>query len=104
MKTGRQLKEEGIARVAANNRYFQEVAESVIIELARKREPFTAEEVRERLEKIGWPVPHPNSMGAAFSTAVKHGYIEATGFSRSANRASAHSRRLVIWQGVQDAA
>jgi hypothetical protein len=67
-----------------------------IRQLAKTRESFTAEDVR---EIAGDPTDHPNAIGARFAAASKSGLIRPVGI-RKARRDDAHARVFREWRGV----
>jgi len=89
---GRELKEQGVDRVASRSIDFQDRAALAIGRLAMRGKMFTAEDVR---ELVGDP-PHPNAMGAALRIASREGAIIACGW-KEASRGSAHGRVLRLW-------
>ena len=95
--TGKQLRDEGCAKVDANAcEDWKSICDNVIHWMARNGAEFTAEDVRHWIPDP----PHPNAMGARFLSAVKSGVIETLGYCK-AKRPSAHARVLAIYRGCK---
>lgn len=98
--SGEHLRDEGTARVDANEDDAWKAAVDVAIERlahecrAGTRETFTAEDVR---DLAGDPPNHANAMGARFLRAVKAGTIVGVGWTRS-SRPAAHACRLQLYK------
>ncbi len=93
---GTDLREDGVGRVdAAEPEDWKARADRAILELAATREPFSADDVRDR---AGDPV-HPNAMGARLLAAAKRGSIERVGLIRS-TRPSCHAHLNPAWKGI----
>jgi adenosine/AMP kinase len=75
-------------------------AVATIIGLAHAHDTFTADDLCREMRKA----PHPNMVGAAFSTARGQGLIEAAGYTTS-NTPSRHHGVIRTWrrkiQGVR---
>lgn len=94
--TGKQLRDEGIAKVDANTDVcWKEQADEIIGWLAKSKMEFTAEDVRELIPNP----PSPNSMGARFISAIKSGIIKNIKYVK-AKRPSAHARVIAVYQGT----
>ena len=75
-------------------------AEYVIQQLAAAGNPFTADDV---IERVGLPTRYQgmnanNAVGAVMSAAARRKQIVRVGFT-TANRSSSHARVLGVWQG-----
>lgn len=70
--------------------------DGAIADLAATGEPFTAEDVRER---VGVMTGRESAMGGAFRAAAREGLILAAGW-RTASRPEAHQRALRVWRGA----
>lgn len=78
-------KEEGQAAVQKNDPSFKELVREVIVYAAAELDEFTNDDIRRLAEELGVPSPaHPNSWGAAISSAAKAGIIKRVGFRASA--------------------
>ncbi|UDL14884.1 hypothetical protein PP357_gp37 [Arthrobacter phage Sarge] len=64
-----------------------------IIDLAHAHPTFTADDLAREMRKA----PHPNMVGAAFSTARGQGLIEAAGYTTS-NTPSRHHGVVRVWR------
>lgn len=95
MKSGKTLRDEGIALVALNtDSSWAEEAFNVVETLANSRLFFTSDDVWDGVSSK----PHNNSaMGAVFKRAQKAGVIKPTGGFHESRRAKAHSRMLRVW-------
>ena len=93
--TGRELRDTGVAQVAAASPNFLAKATEAIKALARQDEPFTAEDVA---ALTGRP-DRPNAMGAALISAHKAGIIVKVGYVQ-ATRRSRHASALAVWRGA----
>lgn len=94
-KTGEELRDEGTERVSNNSpEEWVLLCDTIIRQLARSGEEFTAEEVR---MWCGEP-PHHNLIGARFLVAIKAKIIVRTSY-RNATRPEAHSRILRVYRG-----
>lgn len=94
---GRKRRDEGAARVAANEQAHSEwtaEAWNALLGLAKSGVEFNGDEVRER---AGDPV-RPNAMGSLFLHAVKAKLIERVG-ERQMARPGAHARRTAVYRG-----
>lgn len=93
---GHALRDQGVASVdEAEPEDWKTRADRAIAELAARKEPFSADDVRER---CGDPV-HPNAMGARLLFAAKRGMIERCGLMRS-TRPSCHAHLNPAWIGL----
>lgn len=73
------------------------MAERVLGELADAGEPFTVDDLRQR---VGHPLASSdNSMGALIAGAAKRGRIRAVGFAQS-SRPESHGRWVRQWVGA----
>lgn len=98
MKTGNQLRDEGTKLVMENNALWSIDAYWVIYELAKTGEPFTSDDVWEKMTYL----PDNNSaMGAVFRKALTDKIIEGEGHFVLSRRPSAHSRPVRVWKGVK---
>lgn len=78
---------------------WKALAERAIAELAATGQPFTAEDLRER---VGRPLgSSDNCMGAVFGTAARAGIIEPIAYTQ-AKRPEAAGRVLRVWRGCRD--
>jgi hypothetical protein len=97
MKTGNQLRDEGIQLVSNNNPDWIDEAYSVIAELARRKQPFTSDDVWKNVTSL----PKNNSaMGAVFRIAVADKIVVPTQQFILSARPSAHSRPIRVWMGI----
>jgi hypothetical protein len=95
--TGIELRDAGVSSVTEHTPgEWRSAADQAIVALANKREPFTADDVR---ELVGDPPNHPNAMGARFLDAVRAGIIRQVGRSLPV-RASRHASSVGLWIGV----
>jgi hypothetical protein len=93
--TGEDLKEKGMAKVTASTSPdWKAQTEDAIFHLSLKGIPFTAEDVRSRISEP----PHPNSLGAMFSKAVRAKTIHRISYIK-AKRPSAHARIIAVYIG-----
>lgn len=95
MKTGEELREEGIE--TALSQAASAIISVAILRESKWKDAFTAEDVREHLSKRGLWYP-PNMYGAAFNRAHRAGIIELSGYT-IAKRPEAHGRLLRVWRG-----
>jgi hypothetical protein len=72
-------------------------AVATIIGLAHANETFTADSLALEIRKP----PHPNMVGAAFSTAKAQGFIEPHGYTTS-NTPSRHHGVIRTWRRKQE--
>ena len=94
MKTGKTLRNEGIAQVLENeDSAWKEEAYAVIETLAAKGKPFTSEDV---WAGVTSEPHHPNCMGAVMNSAVHKLKLVKQGY-QSATRRNAHARVLAVW-------
>lgn len=97
MKTGKQLRDEGVQLVSDNNPEWMDEAYSVISELAQLGLPFTSDDVWKKLSTL----PKNNSaMGAVFRKAVADKIVEPTQQFILSARPSAHSRPIRVWKAA----
>ena len=79
---------------------WHEDAISTIVGIAAAQTVFTADDLRREMR----PAPHANHIGAAFTAARAHGYIEPVGYQTS-SAPSRHRGVLRTWrrrtEGVQ---
>ena len=76
---------------------WAEDAIATIIGLAQAHTVFTADDLAREMRKA----PHPNMVGAAFSTARGQGLIEAAGYTTS-NTPSRHHGVIRTWRRKQE--
>ena len=100
MKTGEQLKLEGIERVADNNKLWIEWAVAEIVRLARANPMITSDDLRKSMREKNACGCHKNAIGAAFRIASRRGHIIRVAFS-AAQTPSAHGRVVGAWQASQ---
>jgi hypothetical protein len=94
---GTELRDAGVESVTEHTPgYWRSACDRAILEFARKREPFTAEDVR---RIVGDPPNHPNAMGARFLEAVRSGVIRRVDRATPA-RPSRHASSFSLWVGV----
>lgn len=75
-------KELGVQQVLSNtSEAWKEIALGVIEDLARSRESFTSDDLREVLGEV--QPDHPNAFGAIFSSASKKKIIKRIGYTTS---------------------
>lgn len=72
---------------------WHEDAVSTIVGLLNHSDLITADDLRREMR----PAPHSNHVGAAFSAARAHGFIEPVGYSTS-NAPSRHHGVLRTWR------
>jgi hypothetical protein len=72
-----------------------ERADWTIRNLAARREPFSAEDVR----RIAGDPVHPNAMGARINAAAKRGVIVKAGVVK-ASRTERHANEMRLWVGA----
>lgn len=89
-------KENALARVSEANAVWISGTVEVIVDVARKSETFTSDDI--------WPrsgnCPEPRAMGAAFRVAQKLGLIVPTAEWRLSTRAECHRRPLRVWRAA----
>lgn len=74
---------------------WMDAAVLLIERTARLRSTFTSDDVWEAgLE----PPPEPRALGAAFTKAVRLGYIERTGTFTTTRRSSRHAAPIAVWR------
>ena len=97
---GEELKREGIKRVLENSGSWSERALLVVKRLAETKAEFTADDIREAVERDVGPPHHSNAWGAMTRTAAgkKRAWIELTNRVEKSTRAAAHSHRNPIWR------
>lgn len=94
---GVELRDAGVSSVSGHTPgEWRSAADRAIVELANKRDPFTAEDVR---AVVGDPPNHPNAMGARFLDAARAGIIRQVGRQLPA-RPSRHASSVGVWIGV----
>ena len=99
---GEALKDEGQARVLGNSPAFREQVRALIIEYARRGEPFTSTDLRAAAAVRGIAEPsHPNAWGAAFTSAAKLGIIEKTGDYEKSPVPTCHAAIVALWVGKE---
>ncbi len=76
---------------------WPEEALNTIIDLSHAQPIVTAEDLARELRKP----PHPNQVGAAFSSAKAQGFIEADGYTTS-NTPSRHHGVIRTWKRRTD--
>jgi len=86
------LKEEGIAKVSANNVYFLALMRTQAAWICKKAGSVTISQLRRYADKQGVKPTHPNAWGAVFAGRkwTKIGYTQST-------IKSAHHRVVGIW-------
>lgn len=72
---------------------WPEDAVATIIDLSHAHDTFTADDLAREIRKA----PHPNMVGAAFTTARGQGLIEAAGYTTS-NTPSRHHGVVRVWR------
>ena len=87
-----------MAQVIEHERKAWKIAAlSAIVELAKRHETFTADEVREACVELG-PPHHCNVWGALMNKAAKAGVIRRTDRLRVSTRPEAHGHLNPIWE------
>jgi hypothetical protein len=76
---------------------WKDEAFSVVIDLARTRRPFTADDVWER---VGWAPHEPRALGPIMMRALREGYIRPTGHWVACRRVSRHKTHVKEWIGI----
>lgn len=96
--SGRQLRDQGMARAAAplEDVPWRQEADRAVRSLARSGQTFSAEDVT---AVAGRPI-HPNAVGALLSSWKRRGLIEPVGFGQ-AERRERHASRMLQWRGVR---
>lgn len=99
LQVGRQLRDEGMARVLDHTPdEWKNQFEHAIEVLAAKLESFTVVDVR---LICGDPPGHPNAFGAMMGSALKRGLIKQLKDDPiHSPRPSAHGRKLIFYIGV----
>ena len=99
--TGRHLKAAGISLAdTAAAQEWRDAADKAIADLARRGQPFTADDVRD----LGVPDPRsPKAWGGRFLAAAANGIIVRVGYTPS-RRASVHAHPIALWRGQETAA
>jgi len=69
-----------------------------IYQLARRRQPFTADDVRREMKRDS--PDEPATLGGVFLLAVKLRYIELTGAYVKSTRPECHGRPMRVWRGL----
>jgi hypothetical protein len=96
MRTGDDLRDEGIHRIDANTpAEWKLEVDLAIAKCARTMTTFTAEDVRALIPEP----PHPNALGARFRIARDSGAIVKIGYQQS-QRPSRHSNYVSVWRGA----
>jgi hypothetical protein len=81
------------APMALEDMSWSEDAVATIIGLSQAQDTFTADDLAREMRKA----PHPNMVGAAFSTARVQGLIETAGYTTS-NTPSRHHGVVRVWR------
>jgi hypothetical protein len=95
--TGEQLRDEAIARVAANAPpNWIDDAINAIRHVSLKHRLLTSDDV--------WPLmiqpPEPRALGAAFQEAARRGIIRKTDRVIASRRPECHGRPIAVWEVV----
>lgn len=95
---GRRRRDEGMRAAALNtNVPWKRLAQRALSELAASGQPFTAEDLRER---VGRPLgSHDSALSSLFGNAARRNEIVACGYTQ-ATRAEARGRVLRVWRGT----
>jgi len=94
---GRKLRDAGVSSVLTNELdAWKRDASQALAMLASNGEPFSADDIRER---VGNPPHHFNAMGAVFRVASIQGLIRRVGYEQS-TRSSRHASFRSMWIGT----
>lgn len=98
LKTGKQLRDEGIAQVSDNNLTWMELCVKEAEMFARSWGLFTAEDIRFHCQcRVGLP-RHHNAWGALTNVLIKRGIIEPTGEHRPMKDEISHARSTPVYR------
>ena len=92
MKQGQLLKEQGLARVEANNADFISKMRATAYILCRANGNVTADHLRVRARNLNVEPTHPNCWGAIFRSKD----FKAIGYTQSTTP-SCHGRTIRVW-------
>lgn len=88
---------DGAQRVLERNEKWKSDVDYIIVQLAKKGVPFTANEVRAAAQNCGLPEPsHPNAWGGALMSASKRKLVKRVGYRRSEG-AARHGGVVAEW-------
>jgi len=92
------LTQEAIERAEANaNELWKQRIREVIIDLARSRRMFTADDIWAAMGGAKESTHEPRALGALILRAIKDGSIASTGQYRKSTRRACHSRPIPIY-------
>ena len=96
---GRRLRDEGM-KVAehASHPWVKEAMDRAIERWAKRREPFTSDDVRDEVEVLA---SSAGLLGARINSAARRGLIRKTGAYRQSRRASRHGGVVAEWIGTE---
>lgn len=99
---GQDLKSAGMKAAAGAVPSWAELARQAVETLAARPEPFTSEDV---IDRVGLPRPNAganrnNAVGAVMSAAARAGVIRKTGRYVETRRPSSHARIVAVWAGL----
>lgn len=77
---------------------WYEAAFKAILDLCKLGQPFSTDQLWERLQ--GLETPEPRAMGSVIRQAAKEGWIVSTGEYRKSTQAKNHRRPVLIWKPV----
>lgn len=97
MELGESLRDRGIEQVSENNSAWMDTAELVLMDVAREKSRFTADDLRDALSLHNQP-PNPNAIGALFKRAANKRLIRKTGNYLQARNASRHAAIVAEWE------
>lgn len=100
MKTGRQLRDEGIQQVEENaNAEWTSLVLQVIRDLASQAATLTSDDVWEELQRYPQVQTHqPSAMGAMFRRAFSAEIIATTDAFVISKRPTSHCRPIRVWE------
>lgn len=98
MTTGEELRDEGMARVLANEGpgQWRAAVDRIITSLIRHGEPFTSDDIHARLDELGLVAHHPNALPSIIGGVAKAGRIQRAGLVKT-TRQSGHARMVTQW-------
>lgn len=98
IKQAEQKRDQGIARAdSAANLSWKETARRIVWDLIQKGDPFTSDDVWEKLGDHPDKTHEPRALGAIIKRAAKAELIEPAGFTKS-TIPRGHRRNIQIWK------
>lgn len=95
---GEELRDEAISQVeSAMNRQWRNIALCAVRVLADRGDPFTTDDVWEKVSRLTITTHEPRAMGAVMQRAAKLGLIKATDRTVQSRRPRCHARPVRVW-------